>query len=547
MAAIELVLVLLAVAGLLELVARRFGLPHPVLLVLGGAALAVVPGLPRVTLNPDVVFLLFVPPLIYWASLTTAWRDLRRHMLSILLLAFGLVVVTIVGVAVVAHAVVPGLGWPAAFVLGAIVSPTDAVAATSVARRLGLPRRLVTVLEGESLVNDAGALVFYRLAVGWLAAGADPASPVDVGLSLMASAGGGVAIGLVTAWAISWVQRHVATDHRMVQNTISLLTPFAAYLPADRLGASGVLAVVACGLVLARNASTITAPSTRLQAENTWGMLSFVLESLIFILIGLELPHAAEALTSRSWTDLGLAALAVSATVIVVRVVSMVPIATAQRLASRRLRRGEEHPPFREVLFAGWAGVRGGVSLVIALSLPLTGQDDAPLQGRDLIIFLTYGVILATLVLQGLTLAPVARALRLSADGGEAEEERVARHRTAQAGLRQLDAMASDGSGASEMIAQLRDRHSSRLARHAKEGTHARQDDETERATDYRHVRHAMIVAERDEMLRMRDNGHISDHVMRLVQRDLDLEEMLLGTAEPGEGVTAPPAQQMGI
>lgn len=530
MAAVELVLTLLAAAAALELLARRIGVPHPVLLVTGGLLLAFAPGLPPVRLDPDVVFLVFVPPLLYWAALNSSYRDFRRNLRSISLLAVGLVLATVCAVAVVAHAVVPGMGWASAFMLGAIVSPTDAVAATSVARRLGVSRNAITILEGESLVNDATALVAYRMAVGAVAAGSFSLGSAVV--SWLVAAGGGVAIGLIAGLAVAWLRRRI--DHPVVENTISLLTPFVAYLPAEAVGASGVLAVVTVGLYLGRQGPRIVSPRTRIQAGSMWQMVSFLLEGLIFILIGLELPRALAQMRHLSAGELLVQAAIISGTVIAVRMLWMFPGAYLSWLIGRLFGTREDRPPWRGVLLVGWAGMRGGVSLVIALAIPLTIAGGRPFPNRDLVIFFTFAVILATLVLQGLSLRPVIKLLGLREDGGRDAEERKARHKVAAAGLRHLEGLDVDGDDA--LVSRLKRRHVHRVHRYGPrdEDTAAAVDHDDDRlAADYRRIRGSMIAAERAELIRLRDENVIEDEVMRQIQHELDLEQMLLDSPRP--------------
>ncbi|MEO7987443.1 MAG: Na+/H+ antiporter [Gemmatimonadales bacterium] len=529
MAAVELVLVLLAAAAALELLARRIGIPHPVLLVIGGLLLSLTPGLPAVRLDPDVVFLVFVPPLLYWVALTSSYRDFKRNLPSISLLALGLVLATACAVAVVAHAIVPGMGWAPAFVLGAIVSPTDAVAATAVARRLGVPQTAITILEGESLVNDATALVAYRMAIGAVAA--ETFSFDTAGQRFILAAGGGIAIGLIAGLAVAMLRRRI--HNTVVENTISLLTPFVAFLPAERVGASGVLAVVTVGLYLGRLGPRIVSPRTRIQASGMWEMVTFLLQGLIFILIGLELPKAIELMRPLSLGHLLMQAALVAGTVIAVRLLWMFPGAYVAARLGRVFGAREDMSNWRGVLFVAWAGMRGGVSLVIALAIPLTVAGGKPFPERDLIIFFTFAVILATLVLQGMSLPAVIHLLKLRRDDGRDIEERKARHKVAAAGLRHLEGLA--GNGDDELVGRLRERHRHRVHRYGPHdaGSPEPDHDDERLAADYRRIRGAMIAAERGEMIRLRDQNVISDDVMRQIQHELDLEQMLLDSPRP--------------
>jgi Na+/H+ antiporter len=545
MTSLELILLLLVIAGVLQVIARRWQVPHPVLLVLGGALLATLPGLPRVELDPEILFLIFVPPLLYGTSLTTSLREFRAAFWPIARLGILLVLVTIAAVAVVAHALTPEFSWPAAFVLAAIVAPPDPVAATAVLRALGAPAAIESILEGEGLVNDATALVAYRLAVAATVSGLF--SPWRAAGSLALTGVVGVAIGIVVGYGIVWIRGQLH-DFPIVANTLSLLTPYVAYLPADRLGASGVLAVVACGFYLSRRGPMVVPAATRVQAEAIWALVTFLLESLIFILTGLELPYAVAALHGHALGTLLGISTAIGSVVIAVRLLWVFPSAYLPPLATRFLsateRRGDRQPlpPWQWVLFVGWAGMRGGDSLVIALALPRATQSGAPFPARDLIIFVTFAVIFATLVLQGLSLRPLLGWLGLHDDGQAAGEEAHARRVAAEAGLRQLDELAQSEDADPAVVHALRQQERARRRRWAvldtlRHGQGANEpeqpDDRTVRQTEavaerHRRLRFAMIAAERQSLSALRDQDIISDEVLRRVQRDLDLETMLL-------------------
>ena len=381
MSVVALILLLFAATAALRALADRAGIPLPTLLVLGGLAVALIPGLPRLTLDPATIFLIFIPPLLYWTSLSTSLRDLRRNLRSITLLALWLVLLTMAVVAVVMHALVPQLPWAMCFVLGAIVSPPDAIAVTASTRSLSLPRTALVILEGESLMNDATAIVAYQIAL---------AAAVSGTFSLPHAAGellftgiGGIAVGIGLGWCVGWVRAHMRRSG-VVENTLSLLSPFIAFIPASALGCSGVMAVVAMGLYLARFSPRVVSAATRLQATAMWEMLTFLLEGLIFIFIGLELPQVVEALQLGSAVHLAGIALVVVAAMIVTRIFWMFVGAYGPRWLERRLGRpSSAYPPWRNVLFLGWAGIRGGDSLVIALALPYIGLHGTPLPGRS--------------------------------------------------------------------------------------------------------------------------------------------------------------------
>jgi Na+/H+ antiporter len=543
MQAVELVVILLAVSAALRLVARRLGVPHPVLLVLAGLALVFVPGLPRVEFDPDALFLVFVPPLLYWASLTSSVRDFRAQFWPIARYGTLVVLLTMTAVAAVAHALTPEFTWPAAFTLGAIVSPPDPVAAIAVLRTIGADRRLTTILEGEGLVNDATALVAYRVAIAAAVTGSFSLPHAVIGFLITGT--GGVLIGLAAGWLIGQIRIRVR-GVPVVENTISLLTPFVAYLPADWLGLSGVLSVVAVGLYLSRTGPRIVPAATRIQAESMWVMVQFILESLVFILVGLELPSVLRTLQTYGLGTLLLYAVLVSATAIAVRIVYTLVGGSL----IRRSYRGTPYagtPSWRQIGFLGWAGMRGGDSLVIALAVPVGTAAGHPFPARGLIIFLTFSVILVTLVLQGPTLAPLVRWWGLT-EVGSGTEEAHARRVVAEAGLRRLQAEAArDGVDrptaraleatyrrrVQRWSARDRERHGQADEDHARlagiDGGRAEQ-----LASAYRTLRLAMIAGEREALIGMRDQGVIGDDVLRRIQRDLDLETMLIESAEDG-------------
>ena len=533
MQGLELILILLAVAAALRVVAERFNIPLPVLLVLGGLLLAVAPGLPRLEIEPDVVFLIFIPPLLYWAALTTSLRDFRRNLRSISLLAVGLVLATMTVVAWTAHSLIPEMSWAAAFVLGAVVSPPDAVAVTAVTRRLGLPKSIEIVLEGESLVNDATAFVAYRMAVAAVVAGTF--SIWQAGFRFLWTALGAVALGLVIGWLIDRLRRFVGKSP-VVENTISLLTPFAAFIPAEQLGLASVLTVVATGLYLGRRGPKIVSAETRLQAAAMWEMLVFVLEGLIFILIGLELPNVLRALAGHTFSLLIGYTIALSAAMILVRVVWVFAGAYLPRYVDRLVARGkgkiEPYPSWREVLFVGWAGMRGGDSLVIALALPLATITGEAFPARDLIIFLTFTIILVTLVVQGLSLAKVIKLLKLQKPNeavAEAEEA-AARLKLSKTGLTHLNRAAEQTSLPKTLVGKLRENYRHRIHRFEPDGSMREAENDDRYEEIYRQLRLEMIAAERAEVINLRDRSEISDDVMRRIQQDLDFEEVLLSS-----------------
>jgi monovalent cation/hydrogen antiporter len=515
-----IVLGLLACVVALVPLANRWAIPYPILLVLGGLLLGFVPNtiLPDIVLAPDLVFVLFLPPLLYWASITTPWREFRRHIRPILLLAVGLVVVTMVCVAAAAHAAIPTMSWSVALVVGAIVSPPDAVAATAIAERLHLPVRVATILEGESLVNDATALVAYGTAVAVVSEGRF--SPVLAGGQFIWEAAGGIATGVLVGWIIAQLRGRM--DDPLLQSTVSLLTPFAAYLPASLIGASGVLAVVVVGFMVQRYSPVIIGSRSRLQADSVWEVVNFLLNGLVFILIGLQLHPIFLALVGHSLSHLIWEGAVVSIAAIAIRVVWVI----VGGAAVRRLDRGHADADLtpREAVVVAWAGMRGVVSLAAAQALPVSFPQ------RNLILFLTFGVILSTLVLQGLSLPPLIRHLGL-AEGGIAEREELrARLAATHAVLARLNRLAESESMNQELLEDLRTHYNARAQSLAARAGQIDQPEHIHRVQAYRDLTRSLLQTERETIVDMRDAGDISDETLRRVQRDLDLEEVRLSS-----------------
>ena len=524
---IEIVLGLLLAVAVLSIAAQRLAIPYPILLVLGGLVLSFVPGLPKIELNPELVFLLFLPPLLTSAAWNTSWRDFRFNLRPILLLATGLVLVTTSAVAAVVHLTIDGFMWSTGFVLGAIVSPPDAVAATAITQRLSVPRRVVTVLEGESLVNDATGLVAYRFAVAAVATGMF--SLWEASLKFLVVGIGGVLVGLAMGWLVVWVHRHL--DDSLVEITTTILISFISYLLAEHLGVSGVLAVVSLGLYHHRYSSEVLSPTTRIQAIAVWQIIVFLLNGLIFILIGLQLPTILKEISEYSAITLTWYAVLVSAVVIVVRLLWVFLAAYIPRLLSRQLRRSDPLPPWQTLFLIGWSGMRGVVSLAAALALPLTTNNGTPFPERDLILFLTFCTILVTLVLQGLTLPLLIRWLKVG-DGDDVSferEEMEGRLRTAQAAMARLEEIAAqDNVLAAEMVEWLRTQYRERIRRlSACCGT--MDTGSYEQLAAFRYLQREVVASERRTAIRLRNQGVINDEVLQRIEHDLDLEEARLG------------------
>jgi CPA1 family monovalent cation:H+ antiporter len=525
---IEIILGLLVVAAALAWMAARLKVPYPILMVLGGLAIGFVPRLPRISLEPDYVFVLFLPPLLYFAGLMTTWRDFRANLRPISMLAIGLVLATTATIAVIAHWVIPGMTWPAAFVLGAIVSPPDAVAAVSIMRRLRVPRRVQVILEGESLVNDATALVAYRFAIA--AAVIGPFSFSSAAGRFVVAAAGGVIVGYLAGVIVAWVRPKLHDSG--VESVVSLLTPWIAYLPAEWLGVSGVLSVVTTGIYLSRRLPHIVSSGMRLRMTAVWETLVFLLNGLIFILIGLQLPVIVGNLSDFKYSTLVWYGLLISMVAVVVRMIWVFGATYLPRLLIPALRRRDPIPPFGSVCLVAWTGMRGIVSLAAALALPMTLADGkSPFPARDLILFITFCVILFTLVVQGLTLPGLIRLLGMRQENAEAHEEALARREVAHAALARLEGLAFVNEEAIDRINRVRQPYHDRVryfARRTREIRNESEDAETEICTSLVSIQREAIATERLMLVKLRDDGVIGDEVMRRIQKELDLEESRL-------------------
>jgi CPA1 family monovalent cation:H+ antiporter len=511
-----LLALMVAVAGL-SVLARMVRVPYPILLVIGGLVLGFVPGMPDVALPPELVLVVFLPPLLYWAGFFSSPRDLRADARAISLAAVGLVLVTMVAVAAVAHAVVEGMGWPAAFALGAIVSPTDPLAATAIGRRLGVPRRIITLLEGESLVNDATALVAYRIAVAAVGGGF---VVWQAGLGFVVTAAGGVAVGLLAGWLVAELRRRL--DEPVVEIVVSVFTGYAAYLPAELLGVSGVLAAVTAGIYVGWRAPELASPSTRLLGFSFWEVLVYLANAVLFILVGLQLQPILAELDGTAVAVLVGQGVLVSAVVIGVRLGWVFSVPYLIRAIDRRPSQVMRRAGARERLVVGWSGMRGAVSLAAALALPL----DFPL--RNLILFLTFAVILATLVVQGLTLPTLIRRLRVQGDDAEEREELRARLAAANAALERLDELAGEDWTRDDTVERLHGLYDFRRRRLKVRAGKIEDDGAEDRSLAYQRLVRELLQAQRGAIVRLRNQGVISNDVMHRIERELDLEDTRL-------------------
>jgi CPA1 family monovalent cation:H+ antiporter len=512
---LPLVLVLLAVVGAVHLFAQRVSTPAPILLAIAGVLVALIPGLPHIELDPDLILVLFLPPLLYADAFDTSWIDFRRWLRPILMLAFGLVAVTTLTVGLVAHAFMPELPWPVCFILGAVVSPTDTVAVQAILERLHVPRRVTAILGGESLVNDATGLVGVQVGVAVVLSGAFEARAVFAQFGWVVA--GGVAVGLAVGWLFSVANRRVRD--RQVLFVLSLLSPYLAFLVAHELGTSGVLAVVIAGFIVAWRIHTVP-PKARIELYATWEMLVFVLNGLCFVIIGLQTPHLLQASNASNPAVLK-AALAVSAAVILTRIVWTLPNAYLPLVFLKKLREREGgYPKFTGVILASWCGVRGVVSLAAALSLPRFLDDGSPFPGRDVVIACTLVVIIVTLVAQGLTLQPLIKLLGLRADTDSAQEVRAAREAVLTAGIARLDEYCSEVSCPISVHHYRTWMHDELVTLRDADADSAREA-ATRLAVSIDVQREVVRVQER-ELLRLRDTGKINDNTYLELQLELD-------------------------
>ncbi len=513
---VEFVLVSLLVSvAVLGAAARAVNIPYPIVLVVGGLALGFVPGLPDIELEPELVLVIFLPPLLYSAAFFANLHDLRTNLRPIALQAVVLVLLTMCAVAVVVKALVPDMPWAAAFTLGAIVAPTDPVAATAIMRRMAVPRRIVSVVEGESLINDGTALVAYRTAI---AAVGGTFSAWEAGLDFVASAAGGVAVGLAAGWVIVQIRRRI--DDIPVEITISLLSGFAGYVPAEALHVSGVLAAVTTGIVLGWKAPYISSASMRLQGYAVWEILTFVLNALLFVLIGLQLPMILDGLSGQPPGELLWWCVAVSLVVIVTRLIWSQTTVFVVRALDRRESQRTRRSTWQSRMIISWCGMRGSVSLAAALAL---GSD---FPERNLILLLTFAVIFSTLVLQGLTLPALIRALGVTDDGADAQEELLGRRAAAAVALGRLDELAAEEWTYDETIERMRKMYEYRTRRFAAQAGEIDDGDGIEhRSRKYQKAVRAVLDAQRDELVRLRNAGEISNEVMHRLERELDLED----------------------
>jgi len=519
---IELIflLLLLFVAGLAAL-AKRFQTPYPIILVIGGLILSFFPRIPRVELNPDLVFLVILPPLLFSSAFTTSWRDFRYNLVSISMLALGLVVFTVRGIASISHWILPGFDFRLGLVLGAVVSTTDAIAATSIAKRLGIPKRITDVIEGESLVNDASGLLALEFAVALVVSGQAPSFEVRVE-RLIYLVAGSIVIGLIIARLIYYLETKI--DDSSIEITISLIAPYFAYLAGESAHASGVLATVVCGLYLGHKSSLYFSLGARLKGYAVWDTLTFILNGFVFILLGLQLPYVLEGIHEYTMGRLLALGAMFSAVVILLRLVWVYPGAWTSNFIRRRiLHQSAPFPTPGSVLVIGWTGMRGVVALAAAISLPEYLRDGSPFPQRNLIIFLTFSVIFVTLVLQGLTLPPLIRALGLSDANEKDPEEEKARRDMIDAALAYLEATRENDAPEFEPVyEELIHLQRHRLAR-LEEMEDVNAEHDPRHYDRYFELSRQLRAVQRATILNLRNQNQINDETLRKLEYELDL------------------------
>jgi Na+/H+ antiporter len=518
------ILLLLVLVSVFAVMAHRIKVPYPIVLVVAGLAISFLPHIPRIPLDPNIVFVIFLPPLLYASAWSMSWREFRRHGVMIGLLAVGLVGFTVWGVAEFSDRFITALDWKAGFLLGAVVSTTDAIAATSIAKTLGLPRRIVDILEGESLLNDSTGLLALEIGLAIIVRGDVPT--VASGLFRLAYlVVGGLGIGLLIGVVVGWLERFI--DDGPVELVVSLVVPYAAYLAGERAKASGVLAVVACGVYMSRKSATFFSASVRLQVLGAWDALTFMLNGLVFVLIGLQLPYVLAGIRGRYGIGtLVFYGAVFSVVLILLRMMWVFPATKFASFVERRWMGHHEKPlATREVFVVGWTGMRGVLALAAAISVPEVLADGRPFEARNLIVFLAFCVILVTLVLQGLTLPALIRKLGLAGPTGMEREEREARKTALGEAIAYLEETRKEyGEEFSHIYDDVVDRYTHRLA--AVSGGHSVDNERGEAIYgQLRLAAEGAIQAERRAMIRLRDQGRISDDVLRTIERELDLEE----------------------
>ncbi len=520
-----IVLLLFGIA-FLGILSNKYKFPFPIALVLSGIVISLIPGLPVIELAPGVVFIIFLPPLLYAAAWNTSWHDFKANLRPIGLSAIGLVLFTTILVAAAAHWLIPGLSWPVAFLIGAIVSPPDAVAATTITSGLGLHPRTVTILEGESLVNDASGLVAYKYALTAITAGNFVAW--EAGLNFLMIAVAGIIVGLVIGYGMYLVHKKIVCDP-VIEVTFTLLTPFASYLLAEQFHFSGVLAVVTTGLYLSFRSGEIFSHQSRIMAYSFWQVLTYILNGLIFVLIGLQLRSVMNGISDYSTSALLLYGIVTSIVVIIVRFIWVIPAAYLPRMLSKRIREKDPLDP-KQLFIFGWAGMRGVVSMAAALAIPLVLPDSTAFPHRDLVIYLTFCVILTTLLLLGLPLPWLVRRIGIKPHSFAAEEYEV-RSKLVSNTITHIEenlSLIQD-----ELLHNIKSKYEVKYNRLQKTDLPANyfgkgQMLEGNIFNEFTQLQLDLIAIERNTMQQMHRSGNASEEILRKIERELDLEESRL-------------------
>ena len=522
-----LVISLLFGIAILTMISNKLKISYPILLVISGLLISLIPGVPSISLDPDLVFLIFLPPLLYAAAWNTAWKDFWAMKRPISLLAFGLVIFTSAAVALVSNALIPDFPLAYGFLLGGIISPPDAVAAASVLKDLKIPKRVSTILEGESLVNDASSLIVFRFALAAIITGQFNLWQATQSFALVAFMG--IGIGLIIAGIVYAIHRFFPTT-ASIDSAITLITPYIMYITAEHFHFSGILAVVSGGLFLSFRSQTIFSYETRLHVAGIWETLVFLLNGFVFILIGLQLPQIVNGLGTHNLYDAILYAIVISLLTIIIRIIWVFPGAYLPRLLFRSIREKEPNPGWRSVLLVAWSGMRGVVSLASALAIPLTLGGQA-FPHRNLILFITFVVILVTLVLQGLSLKPLVRMLKLSVDDEEKEKLQALemRIRLAESVLKYLDHQYKHETKNNDTYKRVRDRYERmiEISKKKLESGDVKQESESF-LPQYRQMLVEIVEVRRKELNNFRHNGEYSEDLIREREWELDLEEARL-------------------
>ena len=523
-----LVLSLLFTITMLTMLSSKLKIAYPIFLVVGGLLISLIPGIPPIVLHPDLVFLIFLPPLLYAAAWNTSWNDFWAMRRPISLLAFGLVIFTSAAVAIVSHAIIPGFPLAFGFLLGGIISPPDAIAATSVLQGLRVPKRVVTILEGESLVNDASSLIVFRFALASILTGQFHFWEATKSFGLVVFMG--ILIGLAIAYIVYVIHRFFPTTP-VIDAAITLITPYIMYITAEHFHFSGVLSVVTGGLFLTFRSQELFSYESRLQVVGLWETLVFLLNGFVFILIGLQLPAIVAGLGDYSIGQAIFYAIIISVLTILIRVIWVFPGAYVPRYLFKKIREREPNPGWQSVLLVAWSGMRGVVSLASALAIPLTLSGGASFPHRNLILFITFVVILFTLVLQGLSLQPLIRFLKIGVNEKESEKVQslALRVQLAESVLAYLDTNYQDEIEQNETYKRVRDRYERMIEVARKKLEQEEAEDETASFLPrYRQMLVEIVEVRRRELNRFRHANEYNEELIREREWELDLEEARL-------------------